>query len=313
MPVLVNPCRRTRKRAAGKCVHHNAQKPGFNKSKHLQHRNDHCVGTCPPKCRSPTAITTSLGAYFKNSTIRMQPTAVAIWTKAQSIATSTHFFVFSSINHTSSKINTRTHQTAFQVYGLKGCGSYQQSRFPLHLEWKKCAKIIRCTMTVSIHLLQSRLYCRFWNFTKSCACALADFTADRGSHFAPEDIVMIQLSFSQWHTGTSLRNAAREPARLSIQDTRRFTLSGRTIHHRSTSLAYRHGFHVGGPSPHLCPAWSHLLIALFHFRQNLLVQLRKRLLYIPTQKGLHAVGIAAHIRLAKRLPGIRNQLRFPLH
>ena len=32
------------------------------------------------------------------------------------------------------------------------------------------------------YLLLSRLYCRFWNFTKSCACTLADCTADRESH-----------------------------------------------------------------------------------------------------------------------------------
>ena len=33
-----------------------------------------------------------------------------------------------------------------------------------------------------ISLLPSRLYCRFWNLTKSCAFALADFTADREFH-----------------------------------------------------------------------------------------------------------------------------------
>ena len=31
-------------------------------------------------------------------------------------------------------------------------------------------------------LLSSRLYCRFWNRTKSCALALADYTADREFH-----------------------------------------------------------------------------------------------------------------------------------
>jgi hypothetical protein len=36
-------------------------------------------------------------------------------------------------------------------------------------------------------LLSSRLYCRFWNCTKSCADTLADFTADREFHPAPKN------------------------------------------------------------------------------------------------------------------------------
>ena len=35
---------------------------------------------------------------------------------------------------------------------------------------------------VFCNLLPSRLYCRFWNCTKSCAGALADYTADREFH-----------------------------------------------------------------------------------------------------------------------------------
>ena len=36
------------------------------------------------------------------------------------------------------------------------------------------------------YLLSSRLYCRFWNLTKSTAVALADFTAGREFHPAPK-------------------------------------------------------------------------------------------------------------------------------
>jgi hypothetical protein len=39
------------------------------------------------------------------------------------------------------------------------------------------------------YLLPSRLYCRFWNLTKSCALALADFTADREFHPALKIII----------------------------------------------------------------------------------------------------------------------------
>ena len=42
------------------------------------------------------------------------------------------------------------------------------------------------------YLLSSRLYCRFWNLTKSCALALADFTADREFH--PALKIAISLS-----------------------------------------------------------------------------------------------------------------------
>ena len=42
------------------------------------------------------------------------------------------------------------------------------------------------------HLLPSRLYCRFWNYTKSCRCRLADYTADREFH--PALKIAVQLS-----------------------------------------------------------------------------------------------------------------------
>ena len=42
------------------------------------------------------------------------------------------------------------------------------------------------------HLLPSRLYCRFWNRTKSCRCRLADYTADREFH--PALKIAVQLS-----------------------------------------------------------------------------------------------------------------------
>ena len=39
------------------------------------------------------------------------------------------------------------------------------------------------------HLLLSRLYCWFWNCTKSCALTLADFTANREFHPAPKTLL----------------------------------------------------------------------------------------------------------------------------
>ena len=38
------------------------------------------------------------------------------------------------------------------------------------------------TKRIGIHLLSSRLYCRFWNYTKSYAVAFADYTAGRELH-----------------------------------------------------------------------------------------------------------------------------------
>ena len=49
-------------------------------------------------------------------------------------------------------------------------------------------------------LLSSRLYCWFWNFTKSCAvrrflrAALADFTANREFHPAPKTLLFSCLT-----------------------------------------------------------------------------------------------------------------------
>ena len=40
-------------------------------------------------------------------------------------------------------------------------------------------------------LLPSRLYCRFWNCTKSCRCALADCTADREFHPALKTLIQL--------------------------------------------------------------------------------------------------------------------------
>lgn len=42
------------------------------------------------------------------------------------------------------------------------------------------------------YLLPSRLYCRFWNHTKSCRTRLADYTADREFH--PALKIAISLS-----------------------------------------------------------------------------------------------------------------------
>ena len=50
-----------------------------------------------------------------------------------------------------------------------------------------------CNLPRNSNLLPSRLYCRFWNCTKSCAGALADYTADREFH--PALKILIQLWF----------------------------------------------------------------------------------------------------------------------
>ena len=43
-------------------------------------------------------------------------------------------------------------------------------------------------------LLSSRLYCRFWNCTKSCRCRLADCTADREFHPALKIAVLLSAN-----------------------------------------------------------------------------------------------------------------------
>ena len=44
------------------------------------------------------------------------------------------------------------------------------------------ADVYERKVSLTIYLLSSRLYCRSWNCTKSCARALADCTADRELH-----------------------------------------------------------------------------------------------------------------------------------
>ena len=61
-------------------------------------------------------------------------------------------------------------------------------------------------MNLENTLLSSRLYCRFWNLTKSTAMQVADYTAGREFHPAPKNYYFISLILKLFVKKVNMKN-----------------------------------------------------------------------------------------------------------